>query len=232
MNRKMKTATAAARVALACGALATLGGLTGCVFDTSDGGPNNRAYESRVYSTPTGINAERVQFPVEYEPELGEFASGAWLAGDVFITGQPDALALEDLIVAEQVTLVVNLRTPAEMERLEKREENPFDEAGFIRPFTVDFGVEYLELPIGGEDNPPTPAQVDAFAEALARHDTKALLKCGTGGRSSHMWAAYLVRHKGMDVNEARRQAGAMNFGPSTMERLLGVEFEYDIKKQ
>jgi hypothetical protein len=35
-----------------------------------------------------------------------------------------------------------------------------------------------------------------------------------------------------MDVNEARRQAGAMNFGPSTMERLLGVEFEYDIKKQ
>jgi protein tyrosine phosphatase (PTP) superfamily phosphohydrolase (DUF442 family) len=230
MNRTKTTTAAMARVALSCGALAVLGGLTGCVWDTSDGGPNSKAYEGRVYSTPTGINAERVQFPVVYEPAIGEFANGAWRAGDVFITGQPDAAALADMIVEEQVTLVVNLRTPAEMERMEKREENPFDEAGFIRPFTVDFGVEYLELPIGGEDNPPTPAQVDAFAEALARHETKALLKCGTGGRSSHMWAAYLVRHKGMSVNEARRQAGAMSFGPSTMERLLGVEFEYDIK--
>ncbi len=231
MDRKTRTA-AVVRVALSCGALAVVGGLTGCIFDTSDGGPNDAAYERRVYSTPTGINAERAQNPIVYEPEVGEFASGAWLAGDVFVTGQPDALALADLIEDEGVTLIVNLRTPAEMERLEKREENPFDEAGFVRPYTVSYGVEYLELPIGGEDNPPTPAQVDAFAEALARHDQRALLKCASGGRSSQMWAAYLVRRWGMDVNEARRQAGMMNFGPSTMERLLGVEFEYEIKKQ
>jgi protein tyrosine phosphatase (PTP) superfamily phosphohydrolase (DUF442 family) len=220
----MKNAGLTAVMVSVCGVLG------GCIFDTSDGGPNSKAYESRVYSTPTGINAERAQLPVVYEPEIGGFDNGAWLAGDVFITGQPDALALADLIEAEGVTLIVNLRTPAEMERMEKREENPFDEAGFVRPYTVSYGVEYLELPIGGEDHPPTPAQVDAFAEALARHEQRALLKCASGGRSSQMWAAYLVRRWGMDVNEARRQAGMMSFGPSTMERLLGVEFEYQIK--
>ncbi|MGP1308953.1 MAG: fused DSP-PTPase phosphatase/NAD kinase-like protein, partial [Phycisphaerales bacterium] len=205
--------------------------LGGCVLDTRDGGPTTKAYSQRVYSTPTGLNAERPLFPREYETPAGEFANGAWRAGDVFVTGQPDEPALKHLLEDEGVTLVVNLRTPSEMERMEDADEDPFNEAAFIRPYTVEYGVEYVELPIGGEDNPPTPAQVDAFAEALARHESAALLKCASGGRSSQMWAAYLVRHKGFEVNEARRHAMAMSFSPSVMERLLDVEFEYDIKQ-
>lgn len=215
---------------LAC-ALAAVGLVSGgCVFDTSDGGANSRAYEARSFSTPTGINAERPTFPRPYEPEVGAFENGAWVAGDVFLTGQPDAEALRALIEREGVTLIVNLRTHEEMQRLRTREEAPFDEAAFVRPYTVEYGVEYVELPMGGEEHPPTPAQVDAFAEALARHDAKALVKCGVGGRSSHLWAAYLVRHKGFEVEEARRHALAMAMTPSTMERLLGVEFEHRVK--
>lgn len=219
----------AGRAALVIGAMGT-GVLGGCVWDTSDGGPNSRAFESRVHSTNTGLNAERPVFPTEFTDHEGTFNTGAWRVGDVFVSGQPDEAALRGLIENEGVTLIVNLRTPAEMERLRTAEENAFDEAAFVRPYTVSHGVEYLELPIGGEDYPPTPEQVDAFAEALARHESAALVKCAVGGRSSQMWAAYLVRRWGFDVNEAREHAGAMNFGPSTMERLLGEEFEYRVK--
>ncbi len=213
--------------------VSALGALTlsgGCIWDTSDGGPNSPEFERRVFSTNTGLNAERPIFPVALTDHEGEFNNGAWRAGNVFVTGQPDEAALRDMIENRGVTLLVNLRTPAEMERLRTDEEAPFDEAAFVRPYTVDYGVEYLELPIGGEDYPPTPAQVDAFAEALARHESGALVKCTVGGRSSQMWAAYLVRRWGMDVNEAREHAMAMATTPSTMERLLGEEFEYRVK--
>lgn len=226
-----KTATTGAASTAAMALLA--GALSGCVLDTREGGPTTRAYEGKVYSTPTGLNARTPAFPRAYEPERGEFNRGAWRTGDVFVTGQPDAEALEELIEREGVTLIVSLRTPSEMDRLRDDEnETPLDEAGFLRPYTVSHGVEYLELPIGGEDHPPTPAQTDAFAEALARHDTAALVKCSVGGRASQMWAAYLVRHKGFEINEARRHAMAMATTPSTMERLLDVEFEYDIKNR
>jgi protein tyrosine phosphatase (PTP) superfamily phosphohydrolase (DUF442 family) len=219
----------AGRAALVIGAMGA-GVLGGCIWDTSDGGPNSRAFESRVHSTNTGLNAERPIFPSEFTEHGGTFENGAWRVGDVFVTGQPDEAALRDLIENQGVTLLVNLRTPAEMERLRTAEENAFDEAAFVRPYTVSHGVEYLELPIGGEEHPPTPAQVDAFAEALARHESGALLKCTSAGRSSQMWAAYLVRRWGFDVNQAREHAMAMASTPSTMERLLGEEFEYRVK--
>lgn len=210
--------------------LALAAALGGCVFDTSDGGANSAAYEARAYSTKTGLNAERPVLPRPYEPASGTFENGAWLVGDVFVAGQPDEAALRDLIENEGVTLVVNLRTPREMERMRADAERPFDEAAFVRPYTVSHDVEYVDLPIGGEENPPTPSQVDAFAEALARHEHRALVKCSVGSRASQMWAAYLVRRWGCDVNEAVRQAEMMAMTPTTMERLLGEEFEYRVK--
>lgn len=219
----------AGRAAMVIGAMVA-GVLGGCIWDTSDGGANSRAFESRVFSTNTGLNAERAVFPTEFTDHEGRFANGAWRAGDVFVSGQPDEAALRGLIENHGVTLVVNLRTASEMERLRTDEKAPFDEAAFMRPYTVSHGVEYLELPIGGEEHPPTPEQVDAFAEALARHEDAALLKCASANRASQMWAAYLVRRWGMDVNEARRHAGAMNFPPTIMEQLLGEEFEYRVK--
>lgn len=218
------------------GALALAGLVGGCVSDLEQRGYRDG---TRVRSTPAGLNAQRVQFPLKAEAPEGEFDRGAWRVGDVFITGQPTEAALRRMIEDEGVTLVVSVRTPSEMATVAKGREatdtqparDGFDEFAMMREYSVTHGVEFVHLPMGGEDHPPTPDQVDRFAEALARHSDAALVHCSVGGRASQLWAAYLVRHRGVELNEARRHGAAMNFGPSTMERLMGVEFEYGVKQ-
>lgn len=217
-------------------ALLAAGLAGGCISDLE---PRGFRDGTRVYSTPAGLNAQTLQWPQRAETLDGEFERGAWRVGDVYITGQPTEAALRRMIEERGVTLVVSVRTPAEMETVRKGREATetqparagFDEFALMREYSASHGVEFLHLPMGGEDYPPTPDQVDAFAEALARHSGAALAHCSVGGRVSQLWAAYLVRHRGVELNEARRQAGMMNFGPSTMERLMGVEFEYGVKK-
>lgn len=218
-------------------ALMAAGLAGGCISDLE---PRGFRDGTRVYSTPAGLNAQTLQWPQRAETLDGEFERGAWRVGEIYITGQPTEAALRRMIEERGVTLVVSVRTPSEMETVKKGREATetqparagFDEFALMREYSVSHGVEFLHLPMGGEDYPPTPDQVDAFAEALARHSNGALAHCSVGGRVSQLWAAYLVRHRGVELNEARRQAGMMNFGPSTMERLMGVEFEYGVKKR
>lgn len=216
------------------GALVAAGLVGGCLSDLE---PRGFRDGTRVYSTPAGLNAQRVQWPQRAETLDGEFERGAWRVGDVYITGQPTEAALRRMIEERGVTLVVSVRTPSEMETVKKGREATetqparagFDEFALMREYSVSHGVEFLHLPMGGEEHPPTPDQVDAFAEALARHSDAALAHCSVGGRVSQLWAAYLVRHRGVELNEARRQAGMMNFGPSTLERLLGVTVHWQV---
>jgi protein tyrosine phosphatase (PTP) superfamily phosphohydrolase (DUF442 family) len=70
----------------------------------------------------------------------------------------------------------------------------------------------YVHIPLGGPDTPYTPAAVEKFASALQNANGKVLLHCTVGWRASHMWAAYLVKHKGLTEAEAIKQASAINF--------------------
>jgi uncharacterized protein (TIGR01244 family) len=126
-------------------------------------------------------------------------------AGPLYIAGQPTEAALREL-VASGVKTIINLRTQPEMNN---RRAVPFDEEAVLK----ELGVTYVHIPLGGPDTPYTPEAVEKFAAAFeaGQKDGKVLLHCTIAWRASHMWAAYLVRHKGYTLDEAIRQTDAIN---------------------
>ncbi|MEK6702442.1 MAG: sulfur transferase domain-containing protein [Planctomycetota bacterium] len=180
----------------------------------------HRAVDEKVANA--GLNLAPVVFPVKLPPQDG-FTQSVFQAGPVFIAGQPSEAALERM-VHEGVTLVVNVRTPEEMD---DRKRVPFDEVEVMKRLKVD----YLFLPMGGASAdmyPYTPEAVDKFAAALASHkDGKVLLHCQVGWRVSHVWAAYLVRCRGFTREEAMRHGKAMLLTELPFEGLAGLKAEY-----
>ncbi len=136
-------------------------------------------------------------------------------SGDVFIAGQPTQPALERM--REQgVTTVINLRTHREMDN---RDVVPFDEEAKVQTL----GMRYVHIPLGGPDTPYTPEAVDRFAAALAASEGKTLLHCTVAWRASHMWTAYLVKHRNLPLAEAVRHGQAINFGELPLQGFMGV---------
>ncbi len=176
---------------------------------------------------PAAEVAEASQEAVQAEPvETGDplpvtldregFAVMIADAGPVYIAGQPTEAALEAMD-AEGVSTVINLRTADEMSNLEPVS---FDEAGKVSAL----GMDYVLIEQGPEET-LTPAALDAFAAAMAEADGKVLVHCGSGVRASHMWAAYLVREKGLSMEDALAQAEAMNLrSEAPVRSLLGME--------
>lgn len=150
------------------------------------------------------------------------FQSVIAATGQVYVAGQPSEQALRDL-QASGVKTVISLRTQREMDN---RAQVPFDEAALVK----DLGMSYVHVPLGGPDTPYTPEAVDRVADAIAAAGGDVLLHCTVGWRASHMWAAYLVKYKGLSEEEAIRQASAINFngytppngGPLPIDGLLG----------
>jgi uncharacterized protein (TIGR01244 family) len=151
--------------------------------------------------------------PVEVETFDGEIR-GLWRDGRVYIGGQPDESAL-GFLEEEGVTAVINLRTP---EEVDDRERVPFDEASLVR----ELGMEYVHIPLGGEDHPYTPEAVAVFADVLNRHEGPVFLHCTVGWRASYLWSAYLVRRFGLDLNDALARGKAMAISDLPIEGLLG----------
>ena len=121
-------------------------------------------------------------------------AKFARLGDDIFIGGQPTEKALRDLR-AQGVTVVVNLRTPEEMTRAVK-----FDEPALIR----ELGMRYVYIPMRGTPEfPYSPDAVAKFAEAVKSANGKVLLHCTVAWRASHLWAAYLIKERGVPVETA-----------------------------
>jgi uncharacterized protein (TIGR01244 family) len=133
----------------------------------------------------------------------GRFQAAAVRVGDdMFISGQPTALALREL--REQgVTTVINLRMQEELDRAVK-----FDEPATI----ASLGMQYVHIPMRGTPEAPySPAAVSKLAEVLANAKGKVLLHCTVAWRASHLWAAYLIRERGVDVPTALTHTRAIN---------------------
>ncbi len=125
----------------------------------------------------------------------------AKVGDDVFIGGQPTEKALRDL-KAQGVTIVVNLRSPAEMERIS------FDEAALVK----SLGMRYVYLPMRGTPELPySPQALKDFTAAMKAADGKVLLHCTIAWRASHLWAAYLIEERQVPVATALAQARAIN---------------------
>lgn len=172
--------------------------------------------------------AENVEAPVaSMEPlpealEVDGFQAVLAMAGNVYVAGQPSRDAL-DWLKAQGVTTVVNLRTQPEMDN---RERVPYDEAAALD----SLGLEYVHIPLGGDENPYTPEAVARFAEAVEATEGKVLLHCTVGWRASHMWAAYLVRYRGMELNEAIAHGRAINLGTLPVEELLDTDINFVVQ--
>ena len=125
----------------------------------------------------------------------------AKVGDDLFIAGQPTERGLREA-KARGVTMVVNLRTPPEMARV------GFDEAALA----AQLGMTYIYLPVRGDSAMPySPETVARFAKAMESANGKVLLHCTVAWRASHLWAAYLIKDRGVDVTMALANARAIN---------------------
>jgi len=159
------------------------------------------------------VEIDRAALPVAVTDIVG-VQQRLFRDGRVFIGGQPSEAAFERF-KALGVTVVVNLRTQREMDN---RQTVPFDEAAAL----AKLGLEYVHIPLGGDDNPWTPAAVERFALALEQHRGPVLLHCAVAWRASYLWAAYLIRYGGLDLDAALARGRAIGIGRDPLEGLIG----------
>ena len=151
--------------------------------------------------------------PVKVEDVDGVVRDNLYLDGRVYIAGQPSEEAFAEL-ARRGVTVVVNTRTPAEVE---DREEVPFDEEEVVR----GLGMDYVSIPLGGDDHPYGPAAVERLAVALASSDGYVVIHCLYGIRAVYLWIAYLAGNEGMPLAQVMARGEAMLLEPHPIGRLL-----------
>jgi len=144
---------------------------------------------------------------------LSDYLNESYTVEDrIVIGGQPSAQALEGL-QANGITTVINFRTRPEVEGL------PFDEPGLLE----QAGVAYHEIGVGRGEGAYTPEILEAFnAQMEAAGDDQILLHCGSGYRASQVYAAWLVKYRGMSPDEALDRVAPSGWWPMPMEQLLG----------
>jgi len=138
-------------------------------------------------------------------------------SGNTYIAGQPDQTSLQNF-KEYGVTAVISLRTPAEMSDATKV---PYDEAAEI----TALGVEYIQIPMNGR-RPYSEDLLDQFMKAYDKHEGRVLLHCKSGVRASQMWTAFLVKHEGMSLAEARQIGEQINLSGAPLNGLLGEVVE------
>jgi uncharacterized protein (TIGR01244 family) len=160
--------------------------------------------------------------PVKLDPKDKFQNTYAHIGDDMFIAGQPTEAGLREL-KAQGVTTIVNLRTPPEMAKVN------FDEAAFAK----ELGMTYVYLPVRGDTVfPYAPGTVTRFAEAVSQAKGRVLLHCTVAWRASHLWAAYLIAARHVEVEAALANAREINLddadpmmvdkGPQPVEEFLG----------
>lgn len=134
----------------------------------------------------------------------------------LFIGPQPQQEDFQDL-KSHGIQRVISFRTPAEMKKLPFREKLELTE----------LGIDYVEIPVGGDRYAYSPAQLASLTEVL-QGDEKTLLHCASGQRASVIAVAYLVTEGGMSVDEAVQHA--KGWWPLALEDVLGQELSLSLK--
>jgi len=163
--------------------------------------------------------------PMPQMLETKEYRGGIAKTGDLYIAGQPMTEDALRKLKAEGVTTVINLRTIGEMAN---RKSTPIDEEKVLQKL----GLKYVHIPSGGKKNPFSPATLDAFATAMDQSDGKVLLHCNSARRATHIWVAYLVKHKNIPLEEALSYGRAINFGATPIEGYLEGEIDFTLTGQ
>lgn len=166
--------------------------------------------------TVSPVLAQRTRIP---EPVLVDSSYNLYRSGNIYLSGQPGEEELAGL-ARDGVTLVVNVRTAPEMERLAM--EN-FDEKAYVE----GLNITYLQAGLGGEDG-YNPEVIDTISAAIASAHGKVLIHCGSAVRATMAWMAWLVRNHKCSIDEAMKLGEKARFSFAFGE-LLG--FPVTIKK-
>jgi protein tyrosine phosphatase (PTP) superfamily phosphohydrolase (DUF442 family) len=138
-----------------------------------------------------------------------------------YFGGQPNLETLRWL-KTQGVTTIINLRSEKENKDFA---ETAFDEASIAG----ELGMSYASIPLGDKSS-YRPQAVDTFAQVLASHGGKAFIHCLSAGRATYLWMAYLVRHRGMSLDDAAMIGRRMKYS-TTLEDLLGAKISLTIVK-
>jgi hypothetical protein len=96
-----------------------------------------------------------------------------------------------------------NLQTPEEITR-----NVQFDEPALV----AELGMRSMSLPVRGTaEYPYSPATVAEFADAVSNAKGKSLLHRTVAWRASHLWAAYLIKERGIPTDSALANPRAIN---------------------
>ena len=98
------------------------------------------------------------------------------------------------------------------------RVQVPFDEAALVK----SIGLDYIQIPMNGKKAYPE-IFLDKFIATYDDHNGKILLHCRSAKRASQIWAAFLVKHEGMAMNDALKIAKSINLGDAPLNGLLGT---------
>ena len=138
---------------------------------------------------------------------------------NVLLAPQP-AQADFALLKDAGVRRVINLRAPEEMAAL-----------GFDAKAAAEgAGLEYATLPIAG-NTAFSPAVLDAFSEMMAEGEGDLLLHCASGARAGQLYAAWLVRERGLSPQEAMQRVAPLGLWPTPMERMLERPLRIDFER-
>ena len=143
--------------------------------------------------------------------EGGEAIGGLFRSGPIYLAAQPDPETLKRL-AQDGVTLVINQRPPPEMQSV------PFDEPALVQ----SLGVDYVNIPIGAGPYAPRLEAVEQLREALASHQGKALIHCSAAIRASRIWAAHLVKDRGISPEQADAFTKSSIGLPARVDQYLG----------
>jgi uncharacterized protein (TIGR01244 family) len=153
---------------------------------------------------------------------LSDYLEDAYTVDDrIVIGGQPSADALEGL-KSGGISTVINFRSGSEL-----------DELGFDQPALLsEAGIAYHRIGVGGDDGAYTPeklAQFNALMEAAGTDQI--LLHCRSGHRASQMYAAWLVKYRGLSPDEALERVSPSGWWPMPMEQLLGQPLSVSVEE-
>ncbi|HLF33883.1 MAG TPA: dual specificity protein phosphatase family protein [Cyclobacteriaceae bacterium] len=153
------------------------------------------------------------------DPVLKDSTYALYQSGDFYLAGQPMQDDLEEL-AKDGVTLVINVRTEAEMKTFAKEY---FDEEVVVK----GLNIEYVQAGIGGADG-YSPEVISLISEKIAATDGKVLIHCAAAGRATTVWMAWLVNSGQCSIDEAMRLGKQARF-VFPFESLLG--FPVTVKK-
>jgi len=153
---------------------------------------------------------------------LTDYLEESYTVGDrIIIGGQPSAQALEGL-KAGGISRVINFRTQPEIEGLS------FDQPALLS----DAGIDYHQIGVGRDEGAYNPDVLEAFnAQMEAADDDRILLHCGSGYRASQVYAAWLVKYRGLSPDEALDQVAPSGWWPMPMEQLLGQPLSVSVEE-